>query len=241
MKVDKRPARRYPEGMRSRAYVVVEGLPGAGKTALATALAAQLGGRLVLDEAENNPFLGAFRAHPRDQALPTQLYFLMTRIQNQRLLAQEDLFSAWTFGDALLDRDALYAERCLSPEELRGYHKLAQAAAPHRRAPDLVVYLHSAGPAPETLPEPLIEPLTRGYVRLLSRYTPAPVLRVDTTAMDLSDPAAVRQLSEVLQQTRPPEGAIQAWGRRAEELKTTPTTGASRRPARAGTATGRGT
>jgi deoxyguanosine kinase len=51
-------------------YIVVEGAIGVGKTSLARKLAATLGAQLVLEQADENPFLERFYRNPRVGALP---------------------------------------------------------------------------------------------------------------------------------------------------------------------------
>ncbi len=54
-------------------YIVVEGPIGVGKTSLARRLADSFGSELVLEDAENNPFLERFYQSPKQGAFPTQL------------------------------------------------------------------------------------------------------------------------------------------------------------------------
>ena len=75
-------------------YIAVEGPVGSGKTVLAQALADRLGGRLVAEAAEENPFLRGFYSDRKKYAFQAQLFFLLSRFQQQQALFQQDLFSA---------------------------------------------------------------------------------------------------------------------------------------------------
>ena len=66
-----------PESLPHR-FIVIEGPIGVGKTTLATQLATSLGAELVLERADQNPFLERFYRNPRAGALPAQLYFLFS-------------------------------------------------------------------------------------------------------------------------------------------------------------------
>src|SRR5512139_1954071 len=84
---------RQPSEMERARYIAVEGPIGVGKTTLATALAERLGGRTVLEVVEENPFLAPFYQDPRKLGFQTQLFFLLSRFQQQQQLFQQDLFS----------------------------------------------------------------------------------------------------------------------------------------------------
>ncbi len=73
-------------------FIAIEGVIGAGKTTLATMLADKIGAELILDEATNNPFLMDFYKNPKRYALSTQLFFLLSRYQQQQKLVFRDLF-----------------------------------------------------------------------------------------------------------------------------------------------------
>ena len=69
-------------------YIVVEGPIGVGKTTLARRLAESFGSDLLLEGAEENPFLERFYQDPRSAALQTQLFFLFQRAQQLKALRQ---------------------------------------------------------------------------------------------------------------------------------------------------------
>src|SRR5208282_6870996 len=94
--------------MRRRGYIAVEGPIGVGKTSLAQALARELGARLILEDADNNPFLARFYADPDKYAFPAQLYFLLTRHHQQRELNQQDLFAQAIVFYFLFAKDKIF-------------------------------------------------------------------------------------------------------------------------------------
>ena len=105
--------------MRRRGYIAVEGPIGVGKTSLAQALAVQLNARLVLEDATSNPFLSRFYQDPDKYAFPLQLFFLLTRYNQQRELAQQDLFAQATVADYLFAKDRIFARLGHFPVEIR--------------------------------------------------------------------------------------------------------------------------
>src|SRR3972149_5368842 len=124
-------------------YLVVEGPIGVGKTSLVSLLADERGGRAVLEETENNPFLFRFYRDRRRWAFQTQLFFLLSRYRQQEDLAQQDLFSSATITDAFLPKDRIFASLNLSPDELVLYDQVYGLLPPRLPHPDLVIYLHA--------------------------------------------------------------------------------------------------
>src|SRR6202035_3629089 len=100
-----------PSGSMQRrgGYIAIEGPIGVGKTSLARALAKELNARMMLESVEDNPFPARFYEDPDKFALPAQLYFLLTRYNQQRELAQQDLFSQATVADYVLGKDRIFA------------------------------------------------------------------------------------------------------------------------------------
>ena len=124
-------------------YLVVEGPIGVGKTSLAQRLATTFGGELLLERAEDNPFLERFYRDPRNAALPTQLSFLFQRARQLQQLRQGDIFQPTRVADFLLEKDPLFASLNLDDEELKLYEQVYQHLTVDAPRPDLVIYLQA--------------------------------------------------------------------------------------------------
>jgi deoxyadenosine/deoxycytidine kinase len=124
-------------------YIAVEGPIGVGKTSLARALSRQMSARLVLEEVDGNPFLSRFYEDPDKFALPVQLYFLLTRYNQQRELAQQDLFAQATVSDYLFAKDRIFASLNLAPDEMTLYDNVYRLLDARMAKPDLVVYIRA--------------------------------------------------------------------------------------------------
>ena len=124
-------------------YIIVEGPIGVGKTSLARRLAETFGSELLLERAEDNPFLERYYQNPRQVALPTQLSFLFQRVQQVRALLQRDLFRPQLVSDFLLEKDRLFALLTLDDDELRLYEQIYRHLDLAPPAPDLVIYLQA--------------------------------------------------------------------------------------------------
>jgi deoxyguanosine kinase len=131
-----------PDALTHR-FIVLEGPIGVGKTMLATRLASTLMAELVLERADENPFLERFYRNPRAGALPAQLYFLFQRAQQMAGLKQQDLFAPLRVADYLIDKDRLFARTTLDDEEYRLYEQVCAKLAIDAPKPDLVIYLQA--------------------------------------------------------------------------------------------------
>ncbi|HPF90595.1 MAG: deoxynucleoside kinase [Flavobacteriales bacterium] len=123
-------------------YIAVEGLIGAGKTTLARRLAAAWGGRLVLEEFEDNPFLPRFYQDPERYGFSVELSFLAQRYHQLKRVTEQDLFSACTIADYSIGKSVVFANVTLQPDEyglFRDLYRIMYADLPR---PELIVYLH---------------------------------------------------------------------------------------------------
>ena len=129
--------------MANKKYIVVEGPIGVGKTSLAKILAAEFQARTLFESVEENPFLPKFYEDRETYAFQNQLFFLLSRYQQQRELIQQELFSQATVCDYLFAKDKIFASLTLSTEELALYHQIYQLLDTRLPKPDLVVYLQA--------------------------------------------------------------------------------------------------
>mgnify|MGYP003383592901 FL=1 len=177
-------------------YIAIEGPIGVGKTSLARRLAAAMNGELLLEEPETNPFLERFYREPDRVALPTQLFFLFQRVQQTERLQQADIFAETRISDYLMDKDRLFAEINLGPNELSLYDKVAESLAFVPPVPDLVVYLQAPVDtllfrisrrgidAERRIGRRYLERLAESYARFFHDYDAAPLLIVNAAVID---------------------------------------------------------
>ena len=180
-------------------FIVVEGPIGVGKTSLARRLSESFDSELLLEGAEDNPFLERFYQNPQSAALPTQLYFLMQRSRQIQELRQADLFNPALVADYLLEKDRLFAEATLDNDELRLYEQIYARIALEAPVPDLVIYLQAPADVlmkrvskrgrdyERCIEKEYLQRLSDAYTRLFHNYAAAPVLIVNATEIDLVD------------------------------------------------------
>ncbi len=177
-------------------YIAVEGCIGAGKTTLAKMLGETLGGQVVLEKFEENPFLKEFYKDPERYAFQTQIFFLLTRYKQQQELMQADLFHRFLITDYIFEKDKIFAYLNLQDEELKLYETLVASIQHSIVAPDLVIYLQSAIPRlmqnikvrnrsyESEMSKDYIRDLNEAYNYFFFRYRATPLLIVNGAEMD---------------------------------------------------------
>jgi deoxyadenosine/deoxycytidine kinase len=177
-------------------FIVIDGPIGVGKTTLASKLANALAAELILERADDNPFLERFYRNPRAGALPTQLYFLFQRAQQMSALKQQDLFAPLRIADYLIDKDRLFARTTLEDEEYRLYEQVYAKLAIDAPRPDLVVYLQAPVDVllariarrgiryEQFIDRAYLERLNDAYARFFHEFEAAPLLIVNAAAID---------------------------------------------------------
>jgi deoxyguanosine kinase len=123
-------------------YIAVEGLIGAGKTTLAKRLAADRGGRLVLEEFDDNPFLPRFYEDPERFGFSVELSFLAQRYHQLKRVTEQELFAACTVADYSIGKSVVFANVTLQPDEYALFRDLYGIMYADLPRPDLIVYLH---------------------------------------------------------------------------------------------------
>ena len=177
-------------------YIAVEGVIGVGKTTFAKMLADCLEAELVNEEVFENPFLTDFYKNQKRHAFSCQLYFLISRFQQQQNMMTRDLFAEKIVADYLFAKDAIFASVNLSDRELALYNKIAPTLSQNIPKPDLVIYLQASTPVilkriqnrNLSFEKPIgfeyIELLNKAYDYFFFNYTDTPLLVVKTDGID---------------------------------------------------------
>lgn len=180
-------------------YIVVEGPIGVGKTTLANRLAQSFGSDLLLEGADENPFLEKFYDDPNAAALPTQLFFLLQRSRQLKEMKQADMFNPVRVADFLIEKDRLFAELTLDSDELDLYEQVYASMTIDVPRPDLVVYLQAPvevlleriqkrGLKHERFIEAAyLQRLCDSYIQFFYQYNSAPLLIVNAADIDFAN------------------------------------------------------
>ena len=176
-------------------HVAIDGPIGVGKTSLVEMLARRFHGTKVLEDVDN-PFLGDFYKKKTGSAFQTQLFFLLSRYQQQREIAQIDLFTNLVLADYHFPKDKIFACLNLDDSELLIYDRLYTLLSDSVPKPDLVLYLQgsletcmkrikkrSRSIEKGITPEYLVQ-LIEAYNYYFYHYEETPLFVVDTNEID---------------------------------------------------------
>lgn len=195
-------------------HVAVDGPIGVGKTSLVEMLARKFHGTKILEDVDN-PFLPDFYKKKKGAAFQTQLFFLLSRYQQQQEIAQIDLFTNLVVADYHFPKDKIFACLNLDDSELLIYDRLYTLLSESVRKPDLVLYLQGSletclkriKKKTRTLekavtPEYLAQ-LIEAYNYYFYHYEETPLLVVDTNEIDfVNRPADFDDLVSQVQKAR---------------------------------------
>ena len=185
--------------MNNPGFIVIEGPIGVGKTTLAKKLAASFDSEILLEGADENPFMAKFYENPKAAALSAQLFFLLQRAKQMQDLRQGDMFNPVRIADFLMEKDRLFAELTLDDDELKLYEQVYAQLTIDVPEPDLVVYLQAPvevllqrienrGIHNERLIEAAyLQRLSDSYVDFFHHYSEAPLLIVNATEIDFEN------------------------------------------------------
>lgn len=178
-------------------FIAVEGAIGVGKTTLAKQLAETFNYQMLLENAEENPFLERFYQNQKNAALATQLFFLFQRSQQIQDLRQGDIFEPVRVSDFLIEKDRLFARLNLDEDEFQLYEKVYQQLTIDAPKPDLVIYLQASVDVllsriesrgvnfEQRIAREYLESINESYSEFFLYYDDAPLLIVNADELDV--------------------------------------------------------
>jgi deoxyguanosine kinase len=183
--------------MARQPYIAIEGVIGVGKTTLARLLQPELGGELLLEEFEENPFLSDFYADRERYAFQTQIFFLLSRYRQQVSKLPPAMRRGAVISDYTFAKDRLFADITLRGDEFAMYQRVHEALGEQIPTPDLLVFLRADldvlmgriaardRPFERNMDPDYIDQVRVAYEDFIAAYEDAPVLVIDTNDLNI--------------------------------------------------------
>ncbi|MBC8753152.1 2-amino-4-hydroxy-6-hydroxymethyldihydropteridine diphosphokinase [Kordia sp. YSTF-M3] len=178
-------------------YIAIEGNIGAGKTSLATKIAEDFNGKLILERFADNPFLPKFYEDNSRYAFPLEMSFLADRYQQiSDDLSQLDLFKDFIVSDYDIFKSLIFAKVTLQQDEFKLYRKLFDIMYSEIPKPDLYVYLYQntdrllrnikkrGRDYEQKIPSEYLDKINNGYLEFIRTHTDLNVRIIDVSDLD---------------------------------------------------------
>ena len=181
-------------------YIAIEGTVGAGKTTLATRIANDFNGKLVLEEfeADKNPFLPKFYKEPDKYSFQVEMTFLALRFQQLKdKLANLDLFHDFIISDYYVAKSLIFSRNNLQEDECDLFARFFNIIFSTMPKPELLVYLYSdverlqynirkrGRSYEQEIPDTYLENIQQGYLDFIRQeQNNMRILMLDTNRLD---------------------------------------------------------
>lgn len=193
-------------------YLIIEGNIGAGKTTMATKLAEQYNGKLILEQFHDNPFLPKFYSNPERYSFSLELSFLAARYKQLNTeISSTDLFKSFTIADYYFVKSLVFARTTLGEDEFVLYRQLFQIIYQQLPLPNLYVYLHSS---PERLLQNIsgrgreyeksisadyLVQIQKSYFNYFKTEMRFPIVVIETTEIDfVNNPVHYQTITDII-------------------------------------------
>jgi len=200
------------------AYIAIEGNIGAGKTTFATWLAEAVGGELMLEQFQENPFLEKFYADPERFALSVELAFVSDRYRQLReRLGARNLFRQLLIADYSFVKSLIFAKANLPAEEFKLFQTMFKLMDAQLAKPEVVAILdpdaakirkqiEQRGRSYEqNMPQEYLDKIAYHYQRHYRYARGSRVLWIDTSDLDfVKRPADAERLASIVLAARKP-------------------------------------
>ena len=173
---------------------------GAGKTTLATRIANDFNGKLVLEEfeADKNPFLPKFYKEPDKYSFQVEMTFLALRFQQLKdKLANLDLFHDFIISDYYVAKSLIFSRNNLQEDEYDLFARFFNIIFSTMPKPELLVYLYSdverlqynirkrGRSYEQEIPDTYLENIQQGYLDFIRQeQNNMRILMLDTNRLD---------------------------------------------------------
>src|SRR5512135_3082736 len=179
-------------------YIAVEGPIRVGKSTLASVIADRLHAQLI-QEPEDNPFLGPFYEGSNGAAFQAQFAFLIRRFEQLSSLDVSPNSRKIVVADYIFEKDKLFACLNLNDTELTIYNRYYEHFRAQLPTLDLVIYLQATSEVlklrlkkknahgERAISDDYIEEVAKAYDHFFFHYSASDLLVVNTSDIDFVD------------------------------------------------------
>lgn len=181
-------------------YIAIEGNIGAGKTSLASRIANDFNGKLILERFADNAFLPKFYEEPKRYAFTLEMSFLADRYQQiSDDLSQLDLFKDFIVSDYDIYKSLIFSKITLPEDEFKLYRRLFYMMYKDIAKPDRYIYLYQnterlqenikkrGRDYEQNIDSDYLEKINAGYLEFLKNHTEFNVKIIDISNRDFVD------------------------------------------------------
>ncbi|MFC5408312.1 deoxynucleoside kinase [Larkinella bovis] len=180
-------------------HLAITGNIGAGKTTLATLLAAHYGWEILKEAVDNNPYLADFYADMPRWSFNLQIFFLNSRFEQMlRInLGRDSVVQDRTiYEDAYIFARNLHESGLMSQRDYQTYRRVFENMLTLVRPPDLMIYLRAGLPKlqerirlrgrdyEKSISAQYLENLNQYYEAFVGEYTASKLLVIDVNDLD---------------------------------------------------------
>ena len=205
--------------MQTTGLISVAGIIGVGKTTLAHNLAQTLSAQLILEEYDKNPFLDSEFAGDHDVALPSELFFLLSRARQlhkshfTNTPAQHPAVSPAVtpaVTDYIFQKNRIFARMYLNDHQFAIYDEVEKSVASQIAQPGVVIFLHDTvdnclariaarGRSFEkNITADWLKNLSDQYHELFRNFNSCPVITLDVSQHDPRKETVIHQIANRL-------------------------------------------
>ena len=181
--------------MKNKKYIAIEGAIGVGKTTLVRKISNTISCDTLFEDYTNNPFLKKFYDDNQSNSFSTQMFFLLTRIEQTKKIKDSKnlLISDFYFG-----KDDLFAKLNLDQMEYDMYSEIKQKLRFDPPIPDLIIYLQASTDIlleriknrgldmESNINKKYVNSVNDVYMSHFHEYTASPLLIINTSNVNIN-------------------------------------------------------
>ncbi len=187
-------------------YIAIEGCIGVGKTTLSNILTQYLQSTIILENIAINPFIHKFYKYKSLLAFKTQLYFLISRYKQQKLITTtKNIISDYT-----IFKDNIFANINLTSQEQTLYKKIFIKIFNKTKIPNIIIYLtaplniiytriqHRGRYFEKNIHPNYLHKIIKSYNILFNNYYKCPIIKINTHKINFYKTCNILSLMKIL-------------------------------------------